>query len=176
MGRARARQRDDLPTVPAGQSLGLSAEQAFDERLSAQAEVLSDVTEDAGQRANPEGRVKRDGDVVLTAFESGQPTMARFDGLPGSPGQRAPSRDRRRRRPAAVSSGDDFLAYEVEPDDLGELSFIEVAADGISDLVVQVRGPVGFGEDGLSEGLGGEAAFWGLLDEEDQLRHAAALL
>jgi hypothetical protein len=48
---------------------GLSAEQTFDERLSAQAEVLSDFAEDAGQRADPEGRVTRNGDVVLTAFE-----------------------------------------------------------------------------------------------------------
>jgi len=56
--------------------LGLPAEQAFDQGLSAQAEVLSDVAEDAGQRADPEGRVTRDGDVVLTAFESGQPKMA----------------------------------------------------------------------------------------------------
>jgi len=59
-----------------GVPLGLSAEQPFDERLSAQAEVLSDVAEDAGQRADPEGRVARDGDVVLAAFESGQSKMA----------------------------------------------------------------------------------------------------
>ena len=66
-----------------GGPLGLSAEEAFDQRLSAQAEVLSDVTEDAGQRANPEGRVPRNSDMMFTAFESGQPNMAA--GLAGHP-------------------------------------------------------------------------------------------
>jgi hypothetical protein len=50
-----------------------------------------------------------------------------------------------------------------------------VAANAISDLVVKIRGPVGFCEDGLPESLGGEADFWSLLDEEDQLLQAAAL-
>ncbi len=45
--------------------------------------MLSDVAEDAGQRADPEGRVTRDRDVVLAAFESGQPKMAA--GLAGHP-------------------------------------------------------------------------------------------
>jgi len=63
--------------------LGLSAEQAFDELLSARSEVLSNVTKHAGQRTDPEGRVTRNGDVVLTAFESSQPQMAA--GLTGHP-------------------------------------------------------------------------------------------
>jgi hypothetical protein len=56
-----------------------------------------------------------------------------------------------------------------------EWSAEEVAANAISDLVVKIRGPVGFCEDGLPESLGGEADFWSLLDEEDQLLQAAAL-
>ena len=63
--------------------LGLSAEQAFDQRLSAHAEVLSDVAQDTGQRANPEGRVTRNSDVVFPTFESSQPDVAA--GLTGHP-------------------------------------------------------------------------------------------
>lgn len=45
--------------------------------------MLGDVTEDARQRADPESRMKRDGDVMLTAFESSQSNMAA--GLTGHP-------------------------------------------------------------------------------------------
>jgi hypothetical protein len=50
--------------------------QAFDQRLSAQAKVLSDVAQDASQRPDPEGRVPRNSDMMFTALEGGQPNMA----------------------------------------------------------------------------------------------------
>ena len=53
-----------------------SAEQAFDQRLAAQAEVLGDIAENAGQCTDPEGRVARNREVVLAAFEGGQSQVA----------------------------------------------------------------------------------------------------
>jgi hypothetical protein len=55
--------------IPWEMVIALSAEQAFDQRLPGQTEVLGDVAQDAGQRAHPEGRVTRDGHVVLTTSE-----------------------------------------------------------------------------------------------------------
>ena len=62
--------------TPWEMAIALSTEEAFDQRLPGQTEVLGDVTQDAGQRAHPEGRVTRDGHVVLTAFGSGKPNVA----------------------------------------------------------------------------------------------------
>lgn len=56
--------------------IGPLAKQAFDQRLSAQAEVLSHIAKDAGQRANAESRVTWDGHVVFASVESGQPNLA----------------------------------------------------------------------------------------------------
>jgi hypothetical protein len=64
-------------------AISLSREQALRQRLSGQTEVLSDVAQDAGQGTNPEARVTRNRDVVLAAFERGQPKMA--TGLTGHP-------------------------------------------------------------------------------------------
>ena len=58
----------------------------------------------------------------------------------------------------------------MQPDHSGGLPFVEVAANRVPDLVVQVRDAVGFGEDRLPEGPGGEAAFRGFLDEEDEFK------
>jgi hypothetical protein len=44
-----------LKLVKAVEGGELSAEQAFDQRLTAHIEVQGDVAEDAGQRADPEG-------------------------------------------------------------------------------------------------------------------------
>jgi len=63
--------------------LELSAEQALEKGLPAQAEVLSDASEDAALCANPEGRGARDDEVVLTALERAEPNMAA--GLAGHP-------------------------------------------------------------------------------------------
>jgi hypothetical protein len=54
----------------------LSPEQAFDQRFSAQAEVFGNIAQNAGQCADPQGRVTRDRDVVLPAFEGRQPQVA----------------------------------------------------------------------------------------------------
>jgi len=54
----------------------LSREQAFDQRLSGQTEVLSYVAQDAGKGPNAEASVTRNCDVVLAVFEGGQPKMA----------------------------------------------------------------------------------------------------
>jgi len=54
----------------------LSLEQAFDQCLSGQTEVLSYVAQHAGHGTNAQARVTRNRDVVLAAFEGGQPKMA----------------------------------------------------------------------------------------------------
>jgi hypothetical protein len=60
----------------ASRTCGLSLEQACDQCVSGQTEVLSYVAQHAGQRTNAEARVTRNRDVVLAAFERGQPKMA----------------------------------------------------------------------------------------------------
>jgi hypothetical protein len=70
----------------------LSLEQAFDQCLSGQTEVLSDIAQHAGQGTNAEARVARNRDVVLAAFKGGQPKMA--TGLTGHPVARISKRAR----------------------------------------------------------------------------------
>ena len=55
---------------------GLSPEQAVYQRLSGQTNMVSHVAQDAGQGTNAKTRVPRNRDVVLAAFEGGQPKMA----------------------------------------------------------------------------------------------------
>jgi hypothetical protein len=62
---------------------GLWPEQAVYQRLSGQTNMVSHVAQDAGQGTNAETRVPRNRDVVLAAFERGQPKMA--TGLTGHP-------------------------------------------------------------------------------------------
>jgi len=50
----------------------LPAEQALDERLPSRTTVRGDVAEDASERADSEGRLTRDGDVMLTTFTGRQ--------------------------------------------------------------------------------------------------------
>lgn len=152
----------------------LAREQAFDQRLSGQPEVLSYVAQDAGKGPNAEAPVARNRDVVLAVFEGGQPKMA--TGLAGHPVAQVgegPSRDRHRRLPAEASSGDDFLADEMEADDLWNLTFVEMATNRVADFVVQARDAVGLREDRLPESSGRETPFRGLLNQEDQFRQAA---
>lgn len=61
----------------------LPREQAFDQHLSGQPEVLSYVAQDTGKGPNAEAPVARNRDVVLAVFEGGQPKMA--TGLTGHP-------------------------------------------------------------------------------------------
>jgi len=77
--RAQGGRTDELLSL----AISLSPEQALRQRFSGQTEVLSDVAQNAGQGTNPEARVTRNRDVVLAAFERGQPKMA--TGLTGHP-------------------------------------------------------------------------------------------
>jgi hypothetical protein len=116
--------------------------------------------------------------VLMTAFSAGRFQAARpisadddypSDGSLGSPARRGPSRDRRRRRPAATSRGDDFLAHEVESDDTRELTLLEMASDRVADHIVKGRGAVSLREDRLAEGSGRETPFRSFFDQEDYL-------
>ena len=109
---------------------------------------VGDVTQHVGQRTNAE--------------------TLRLTGL-GSPARRGPSRDRRRRRPAATSRGDDFLANEVKSDETRELTLLEMAPDRVADHVVKGRDAVSLREDRLPEGSGRETPFRSFFDQEDYL-------
>ena len=100
--------------------------------------MLSDVGQDARQATDPEGGVARDRDVMLAAFGAGQPEVAA--GLTSHPVAKVGQGlcEIVARRPAAVSRGDNFLADEVEAYDPGGLPVVKVAADCVSDVVVQV--------------------------------------
>jgi hypothetical protein len=80
----------------------------------------------------------------------------------------------RKRRAAEASSADDFLAYEVEPDDLRDLALVEMAVNRVSHLRMEIGQVIALREDRLSEGAGGEAALRGFLDEEDHFRRTGA--
>jgi hypothetical protein len=71
--------------APRGETRGdfLPTEQALDQRVSSRTKVGGDVAQDTRERADPEGRVTRDGDMMLTTFEGGQAKMA-----PGLAGHR----------------------------------------------------------------------------------------
>lgn len=158
------------PTPP------LSSEQTFEQRLPGHTGVLGNVAQDAGQCAGSQGCVTQNGDVMLAALPRGQSKMAA--GLTGHPVAQVSEGSGEIVAgdvPAEASRGDDFLAHEVEPDHSGGLPFVEVAANRIPDLVVQVRDAVGFGEDRLPEGPGGEAAFRGFPDEEDEFQRSVPL-
>jgi hypothetical protein len=58
----------------------------------------------------------------------------------------------------------DFLADMVETNDLGSLSFVEVAADGIPNLFMKLRLGVSFSENRGAEGSC-ESAFRRVLDD-----------
>src|SRR4026207_771915 len=170
MPRGRGQRR-----LPGSPNRRLSREQALDQSLSSQPEVLSDVAQDAGESPNAEASMPRNCDVVVAGPRRGHPKMATGpDGSPGSPRWPGPSRDRRRRRPAAASSADDFLADEVEADNLGSLALLEMAGGCVAAPLVQACEAVGLREDRLPERPGREAALRGLLHQEDQLRQVAA--
>jgi hypothetical protein len=63
---------------------------------------------------------------------------------------------------AEASSVDDFVADEVESDDLRGIVLVEVTANRVADLRVQIGRVVGFGEDRFTQGARGEALPRGL--------------
>ena len=94
---------------------------------------------------------------------------SRSGGSSGNRDRRGLVRAHHRRRRAEVSSRDDFLAHEVEADDPWDLVVLEVAAHRVADVHVQTGDVVGFGEDRLPKGPGGEASLGSLFNEEDHL-------
>lgn len=68
---------------PGSPNRRLSREQALDQSLSSQPEVLSDVAQDAGESPNAEASMPRNCDVVFTVLKRGQSKMA--TGLTGRP-------------------------------------------------------------------------------------------
>jgi hypothetical protein len=61
----------------------LRTEQALDQRLPSRTKVRDDVAQDAHERADPEGGMTWDGDVMLSTLECSQAKMA--PGLAGHP-------------------------------------------------------------------------------------------
>ena len=59
----------------------------------------------------------------------------------------------------------------MQADNLGLFAFIKVTTHSIADIGLQFRHGVGFGEDGLTKGVGGVASLWSLFYEKNQLAH-----
>lgn len=99
--------------------------------------MLGHAAQETGQSPNPERRVAGDGDVVLATLEGGQPEVA--TSLTGCPVAEIGEGFREvvaQRRLAEASNRDDFLAYEVQPNDLRCLAFVEMALNRVSDFVM----------------------------------------
>jgi hypothetical protein len=62
--------------VRSGRDYALCSKDLSNQILSGKVEVLGHVAEETGQGPNSEGGVTRDCEVVLTAFEGGQPEVA----------------------------------------------------------------------------------------------------
>jgi len=62
----------------------------------------------------------------------------------------------------------------MEPNDLRYSALIEVAADRVADLHMQICHVVGLGEDRFPQGPCSESSLGGFFDEEDHFRQAMA--
>lgn len=92
--------------------------------------------------------------------------------MPGSPGWRSSvdsSRPEVHPQPEPDSDCDQLVADEVEADNSGPLTRVEVSLYGIANHLTQARHVVRFREDRLPERSGRKAPFRSLLHEKDEL-------
>lgn len=62
----------------------------------------------------------------------------------------------------------------MEADHFGRVRLVDVAGDRVTDILVESRAVVGFGEVGWAERPGKEAPFRVFFDEKEQRRHAGS--
>ena len=70
---------------------------------------------------------------------------------------------------AGVSCRNDFIAHEMQPDQLGSGGRVEMAAHGIAHLGVQFVERIGLGENGFACRFGNVAALWRVFDYKNDL-------
>jgi len=71
-----------------------------------------------------------------------------------------------------ASRRDDFVAHEVQADDPGRITLVEVAPDRVANLRVQLFEAVGLREDGAIQRVRRVAALRGVFDDENDFVHA----
>jgi len=127
---------------------------------SGEIEVTGHFAQDGCQRYHSQRTMARDRDVMLAVFNAGRAKVAaRLGPL------RAHWRDL-----SEASSAVDFLAHEMEPDDLRNAAFIEIERTASRTLSCRSTSrPASVKID--SPRPRGEAALGGFLDEEDDLRY-----
>lgn len=67
----------------------------------------------------------------------------------------------------AASYHEHVFANEVKAGDARRFAFVEVAADGVADVIAKLIEIIGFCENRLAEGTGGVARLRGLGNKED---------
>jgi len=138
--------------------------------------MLSNVLENAIERARPQGIVIRHGHVMRTPVLRREPKMRAL--LPGHDipegfeefGQFRPAET----SPAAADSwGENLIPHDMQANHFGGLAFVEVTLYCGADVGPQFIERGSFGEDRLANGPCSEAAFWGLINDKDDLNHGS---
>lgn len=134
-----------------------------------------DVVQDSGDSADAQLIVAGDSDVVLGRLGGCESHVAA--GLAGDPlSERGERLDKvvtgdDRGAGAWRSSGEDFIADDVQAHHGGARAGLEMAVHGIEHGGTKLLDGAGLGENRFPESAGSEAAFRGLLDMEDDFGH-----
>ena len=99
---------------------------------------------------------------MLASDEGGEPPMGTVlpvEIIPHAPAQGLfEFRMTERSRGSFNHHGQQFVQHAVQADDGRRFAFIEMTADGLADIGPELFPSVGFGNDGVAEGAGDEAA------------------
>lgn len=120
-----------------------------------------DALKNAGKQARFDGPMRGNGFMVLAVALGGDTNVrASLAGdFIAQPAERT-HKVAHRRHPAGASSGEDFVADEVQADDAGGVcAFVKVTIDGLANMIAQFLDRLRLGVDAVSKGGGDEAAF-----------------
>ena len=143
------------------------AEEALQQLITAYFLMSSDISENCGQGADSQRIVKRDGDMMLGGAGARQPQMAACltrDAI-------TDSCQRLRKLRAGVSCRNNFIAHEMQPDQLRRGGFVEMAANRIANLRVQFIKRIGLRKNGLPCRFGYVATLSRVFDNKNDLVH-----
>jgi hypothetical protein len=141
--------------------------------------MAGNLAENGRERSHAKLRVRRYRDVVLTAQTRRQSQVTadlpRHHVTEGAQGARqVVSREVAGQPHAGLAlRRDDFVADEMQPDDFGAITLVEMTAHGVTHRGAELSQVIGFRHDGGLDATGDEAALGGFRYDEHDFGHVA---